>query len=220
MNSNMCIVKHTLNTVYVLADLFICATPIRILHLVYPVLFGFVYSLFNSVYFLAENEGHNGKEYTYKVMHWTDAPLKAIAMCAMGLFVSALVQVGLWVFYEFRVSVHRRCTHSQELTAAPADDSCTAVVVTSYELSTSGVNKKRQGSFKSGRSTNDTIATSLAESECMLPSDSRSAPVAFTDHSKLFDVMETGLLQSNTSSDVTKEENQTDLIGPEMTHHC
>ena len=209
MNSNMCIVKHTLNTVYVLVDLFLCATPIRILHLIYPVVFGFVYSVFNSIYFLSDNTGHNDKAYTYKVMHWTEEPVKAVLMSAVGLLVSALVQVGLWSFYEFRVAVYNKCTQTHTNTSeATIDDDCATVRVTSSShQSTSGVNnmfKKKSGSFKSARSTNDTIVTSLAESEHMLPSDKPN--IDFTDHSKLFVVMETGLLPHEDATDVTEED--------------
>ena len=40
MNTPMCILKHTLNSVYILCDLLICAMPIRLLHMIYPMLVG------------------------------------------------------------------------------------------------------------------------------------------------------------------------------------
>ena len=105
----MCMVKHSLNSVYICVDLFLCASPIRILHMLYPITFGLVYALFNASYFLADGEGHDGKEYTYKDMHWTDAPVKAVGMCFVGFVVAATMQVVLFAVYELRLYVYSSC---------------------------------------------------------------------------------------------------------------
>ncbi len=40
LNTNMAIMKHTLNSIYVIIDLLITATPVRFLHVIYPALLG------------------------------------------------------------------------------------------------------------------------------------------------------------------------------------
>jgi len=106
----MCMVKHSLNSAYVLVDLLICATPVRILHMVYPIFFGLSYAVFNAIYFLSDGEGHDGKQYTYNVMHWQDSPAMAAGMCFVGFVVSAGMQIVLYATYEVRLYFASLCT--------------------------------------------------------------------------------------------------------------
>ena len=116
-------VKHSLNSAYVLIDLFICASPIRILHMLYPIVFGFVYAVFNVSYFLADGEGHDGKDYIYRDMHWEEGPLKSLGMCLVGFVVAATMQIVLFAVYELRLYVYSLCYNDKTEQTTPGGNS-------------------------------------------------------------------------------------------------
>lgn len=97
--------KHTLNTVFVIVDLFANAIPIRILHLIYPLSLGIVYAIFNAVYFINDGVGPNGRPYAYDVLDWRN-PLGSAITCFLGLILCVIVQVLLYGIYRVRLWVH------------------------------------------------------------------------------------------------------------------
>ena len=99
--------KHTLNSVFVVCDLLIQAVPIRIFHLVYPLLFGGVYSLFNAVYFIHGLPGPGGRHYAYGVMDWRN-PMESSITCALAFMLSTLNQCVLYEIYALRVWIYNR----------------------------------------------------------------------------------------------------------------
>nr|KAG5697084.1 hypothetical protein BaRGS_002000 [Batillaria attramentaria] len=62
---------HAVNSVYVLLNLFITATPTRLLHFVHPVLFGMAYTLFSLVYQLSGGTNIRGEPFVYSVLDWS-----------------------------------------------------------------------------------------------------------------------------------------------------
>ena len=50
MTTPMSQLKHSLNTIYVLIDMFANAVPVRLYHMIYPLVVGLVYCLFNVLY--------------------------------------------------------------------------------------------------------------------------------------------------------------------------
>lgn len=101
--------KHTLNTVYVLVDMFVNAIPIRIMHLVYPLSLGILYAIFNAVYFINDGVGPNGRHYAYYVLDWR-YPLGSSITCFLGLILCIIVQILLYGIYRSRLWFHRKLT--------------------------------------------------------------------------------------------------------------
>lgn len=44
------VMTHAVSSVYVVSDLFVTATPVRILHVVYSMIYGLIYFIFTVVY--------------------------------------------------------------------------------------------------------------------------------------------------------------------------
>ncbi|XP_064632745.1 protein rolling stone-like [Lineus longissimus] len=106
--------KHSFNSVVILMDLFVTATPIRLLHFIYPVSLGLLYAFFNIVYFLMDGPGPDGRNhYVYAVMDW-NKPGTATGAVFLGLGLSLVCQIVLFGLYKLRVFIHDKCYSSKE----------------------------------------------------------------------------------------------------------
>ena len=114
--------KHSLNSAYIVLDLLISATPIRIFHLIYPMLFGSVYTLFNALYFLNNGVGPDGKPYAYYVMDWRN-PIESSVTCSLGFIMTTVVQVFLYGIYRARLSLYARYMQRRNATTTMSTSS-------------------------------------------------------------------------------------------------
>ena len=105
--------KHTLNSVYILFDLMISATPVRIFHLVYPMFVGAVYTIFNALYFINDGVGPDGKPYAYYVMDWRN-PIESAVTCSLGFILTTVMQVLLYGLYRLRLVLYGYLLKNQE----------------------------------------------------------------------------------------------------------
>lgn len=86
--------KHSLAAALVVLDLCLCAIPIRLIHVLYPVLVGIVYSLFSYVFWLSGIQGPLNVGQVYPGLNWS-LPRTAILTCLCVILFSFLMQVGL-----------------------------------------------------------------------------------------------------------------------------
>jgi len=109
MMTPMSQLKHSLNTIYVVVDMFANAMPVRIYHVIYPLLMGLVYTIFNVLYFVNDGLGPNGHPYAYDLMDWR-YPLGSTVTVLLGFVLSSIAQFLLYGFYRARLAAHRRLT--------------------------------------------------------------------------------------------------------------
>ncbi|KAK3709889.1 hypothetical protein RRG08_050364, partial [Elysia crispata] len=114
ITSHMSRLKHTANTIYVIADLFISATPVRLQHMFLTIFMASLYIVFNALYYLSlgsvviDNRGHTmGSRQGYYFMNWVD-PVEAICTCVLGLLMVFLAQFLLHLLYLLRRWLHAR----------------------------------------------------------------------------------------------------------------
>ncbi|VDN99354.1 unnamed protein product [Rodentolepis nana] len=81
--------KHSIPALTVVLDICLNGLPIRLLHAIYPMIFGILYSTFSYFYFDAVND-----EPIYPILDWSK-PLKSILACSMIVTFSLIMQVGL-----------------------------------------------------------------------------------------------------------------------------
>nr|CUU98388.1 hypothetical transcript [Hymenolepis microstoma] len=81
--------KHSIPALTVVLDVCINGLPIRLLHVIYPVIFGILYSTFSFLYY---DTGH--VQPIYPVLDWSN-PAKAAVVCLLIITVGLVVQVGL-----------------------------------------------------------------------------------------------------------------------------
>ncbi|CAL1539029.1 unnamed protein product [Lymnaea stagnalis] len=113
LTSDMSRLKHTANTIYVLADIMIGASPIRIYHMFYTVFLGSLYVVFNALYYINNGSlilktgdpspGNRG----YYFMNWSQ-PVEAICTTVLGMLLSMLSQLIIHGLYQFRIWLHGR----------------------------------------------------------------------------------------------------------------
>lgn len=111
--TDMSRLKHTLNTLIVIVDLMISATPIRILHMFITVMLGSVYSLFNALYFLNNGTILQGRHYAYNVLNW-DHPQEAVVTCILCIIQSIFSQIILYELYKCRSWIHSKSIFQRE----------------------------------------------------------------------------------------------------------
>lgn len=97
--------KHTLNTVYVITDVLISGTPFRVLHLLFTIGLGSVYSLFNAFYFLNDWTIMEGQHFAYTLLDWRK-PSESIVTCVLCVFMCIFAQIVLYELYKIRFSIH------------------------------------------------------------------------------------------------------------------
>ncbi|OWF39521.1 protein rolling stone-like [Mizuhopecten yessoensis] len=101
LTSDMSRLKHTLNTTYVVLDLLISAAPVRLLHMLFAIMLGSIYSLFNAIYFLNDGTILQGRHYAYNVLNWEN-PAEAIVTCVLCIVQAILSQFILYEIYKLR----------------------------------------------------------------------------------------------------------------------
>ncbi|XP_076468675.1 protein rolling stone-like [Babylonia areolata] len=100
-------VTHLLTSVYVILDLAVTAIPVRLLHVIYPVIFAVVYVVFSVIYWAADGVNSKGDPYIYEVLHWEEAE-KAVPIAVGVILVGVpLGHLVLWSLYMLRVQVAR-----------------------------------------------------------------------------------------------------------------
>ena len=89
-------------------NIFVGAKPIRILHLIYPFIFGIVYGLFSVIYQVG-----GGGAAIYPVLDW-HKPEKTILYVFMLLFVGILViHTVLFALHKLRIFIHDKCCNGK-----------------------------------------------------------------------------------------------------------
>ncbi|WAR26797.1 ROST-like protein [Mya arenaria] len=100
---------HLINSVYVIANVFLTGMPMRILHFWFSVLYALVYSLFTVVYYFAGGTNHNENPYVYPQLNWDEKPGTAAMYCVIVTFVAvSIVHLILFGFYSLKVFISSR----------------------------------------------------------------------------------------------------------------
>ncbi|KAK8407701.1 hypothetical protein O3P69_002327 [Scylla paramamosain] len=131
---------HIINSVYVLIDLCVSATPIRILHFYIPFVFMFIYLIFTLVYWAAGGTTPEGGTAIYPIMDWENlqVTLPFVACCAVF---SPIMQATVWAVHQARVAVRERCFGSRS-PLAPLPHPATMDVILGRDASMESVNER------------------------------------------------------------------------------
>ncbi|CAL8079912.1 unnamed protein product [Calicophoron daubneyi] len=104
LTSMMGKLKHSLSGAVVLVDIILSAIPFRLLHVVYPLLFGLIYSVFTYVFWLANGYGPFRIGQVYPGLNWS-RPRTAILVCLCAILICFLVQIVIYLIYFLRVKL-------------------------------------------------------------------------------------------------------------------
>ena len=110
----MSIAKHTANAIYVLVDLFIISTPVRLLHVVYPMAVGVLYSIFYAVYFSSGGVGPLGKDHIYDVLNWNKDSVSSFLACLFAFTMVVMSQSVMYLVYKIRTTLGQNQDEDEE----------------------------------------------------------------------------------------------------------
>lgn len=94
-------VKHSLNAGLVALEILISAVPYRVVHFIYPVLGGVIYSLFNLVYWLLNGPSPLGTATIYPEINWA-RPGPTLGIIAVILFLILVMHCLLFTLQLLR----------------------------------------------------------------------------------------------------------------------
>lgn len=87
---------HAVNSVLVLIDLLVCARPVRILHFIYPSVYGMVYVTFSVVVFEVSGT------VIYNVLDYTQPVYPVVTVISMALVAIPLLQLAIYGIYRLK----------------------------------------------------------------------------------------------------------------------
>ena len=94
------IVTHALNGIIALVDIGISGVPVRILHVVYPVIFCGSYSVFTGVYYGAGGTNQFNQTFIYPVLDYETSPATSSGyILGVTLVFCPLVHLLIWGLY-------------------------------------------------------------------------------------------------------------------------
>ena len=101
--------KHLINSIYVLSDIMVSAIPIRLHHVIYPLMAGCIYIAFNYSYYTmgGTGPGHKPTPYIYYEVNW-NYPIQAGICCVLVLGCVVLAQLTFFGLYKLRLCIFER----------------------------------------------------------------------------------------------------------------
>lgn len=103
---------HGLNSVMVLIDIAVCARPVRLLHGLYPFLYGSAYVVFSVVYWSRDRERNVLYE---NVLDWNQPGITLGVVFGMTLVGIPLLQLANFGVYQLRLGLYRKMYGEQYL---------------------------------------------------------------------------------------------------------
>lgn len=105
----MDVAVHALNSVVMLAEFLVDCIPVRILHMLYVMIFSVVYSLFTIIFWAAGGVNEDGNPYIYKILDYENGNPALISSVLLGIVfvVSPALQVFLFALYHFKSFVKK-----------------------------------------------------------------------------------------------------------------
>lgn len=95
---------HAMNLVVVVLELACGAVPVRLLHGVYPILYGLVYTIFSLIYW----SGDHSRVLYPKILDWNHPGSTAAIIAGLLLVGVPLLQTAIFGVYKLKVCVYRR----------------------------------------------------------------------------------------------------------------
>lgn len=128
------ILTHICNSIVMFIDLMIIAHPIYLLHVLFPILFGIIYTIFSLIYQLSGglnlwvvdecvlnclnfnpfNFFREEKPYIYSIMDWTE-PKKAIIIFFGVTLLATGIHCILWIVCRMRIKVFKLCNQKNKV---------------------------------------------------------------------------------------------------------
>lgn len=108
--SGLDVTTHLLNCVFMVADLMLTTTPVRILHVVYALILGVCYILLTVIFWAADGTNARGEPYIYSYVDYDETPGFSSGLMICFVFVGQpLSQALLFGLYKLRCFLAEKC---------------------------------------------------------------------------------------------------------------
>ena len=99
---------HGVNSIIMLLDNFFTAIPVRLLHVIYPIIYGAIYVIFSAIYFAFDPENH----VVYPgLLDWRSPGVTiAVIVVVVGVLLP-LIQLAWYGWYRLRLWTFRKFYH-------------------------------------------------------------------------------------------------------------
>lgn len=87
---------HAIAAVYIILNMAVTRLPLRLLHFLYPVAFGVIYTLFSAIYFSLGGTNQNGDPYIYSILDWSRLNRTLIITCLSNFVFIPVVHAMMW----------------------------------------------------------------------------------------------------------------------------
>ncbi|KAK3103309.1 hypothetical protein FSP39_018386 [Pinctada imbricata] len=94
---------HALNSVFILIEYFVSARPVRLLHFIYPAIYGCIYTLFALFYWLPDKQNH----VLYSVLDFNRPPVVVLTVLGLAFIGIPLLQLFYYGLYRFKLFLKR-----------------------------------------------------------------------------------------------------------------
>jgi len=139
------VMTHACNSALMFIDMLIMAYPLRLYHVIQPLLLGLLYVVFSAIYYAAGGKDKFGNPYIYNVLDWSSSDPTKNAVTVVGtVLLSMAIHLFLFGVYRLRVLIHRRCvqTNEEAILSTPstiaAPNTKISMVLGSYEYNNNG----------------------------------------------------------------------------------
>jgi len=103
------VTTQVLNTVFILVETLLGTVPVRLFHVIYPILFTIVYIMFTVVYWACQGTNTSGDPYVYSVIDYSGNPNKSIGTILGFLFLGhPLAHLALFIVFRLRYWLRRK----------------------------------------------------------------------------------------------------------------
>ena len=105
---------HLTNGVIAVVDLWFSATPVRLLHIIYPLIFGAFYLIFTGIYHAADGTNSDDEPYVYSVIDYGESPGSAVGVAlAIELLFLPFIHVVFYIQYVIRFWITFKIYHGR-----------------------------------------------------------------------------------------------------------
>ena len=99
---------HALNSVVIVLDTMLCSIRVKLLHIIYPVVFITIYMVFSLIYWACGGTDPDNKPYIYSALDYGGHPVRAVMTICLFVFVgNVLSQLILFGLYQLRIWLKR-----------------------------------------------------------------------------------------------------------------
>ena len=103
------VTTQILNTVFILLETLLGTVPVRLFHVIYPMLFSIAYVMFTVVYWASQGKNSLGQPFVYSVLDYNGHPSKSVGTILGFVFLGhPLAQLALFIVFRVRYLLRRK----------------------------------------------------------------------------------------------------------------